>query len=249
MKLKKNDKIILIVGIVILIVAGAGIAFYTMDDPENKEVKEESDIYTYSWMKKTSQLNIGSDLYATNKIPYEALLTVNSPSNTVLTKIDIELSWEDDGRYGLLNKNKGLDTLDAELSQSNDVKTISSVGGGNETITFTTNTIPMDDAVEANSESDAMDVIEDMISGHNKASFDVKVTVTPGEKIWRPLKWIRDKGNDFSLTAFLTYYTYDLEETNNNDDSDDDTKETGYEDYGHQIGEFYINLGYGRGMI
>ena len=64
------------------------------------------------------------------------------------------------------------------------------------------------------------------------------------------MKWTRDKGNEFDLVATYTYYTYDLDDTDSSDDNDDDddTKNTG-DDFGHNVGEFYVNLGYGRGMI
>ncbi|MHA2431357.1 MAG: hypothetical protein ACXACC_10070 [Promethearchaeota archaeon] len=250
MKLKKNDKIILIVGIVILIASGAGIALYTAEDSEDNEVTEDSNIYSYSWMRETKEINIGTNLQALKNVPYENMRSIISPTNTVLTNVEIELSWQDDNTYGLLNKNKGLDTLNAEISYKNQVETITSEGGGNETVPFSINSKPIDDTVQAKSELDAEDLIEDLISGYNEATFNFIVTVTPGERFWRLLQWRRDKGNEFDLTAHLTYYSYELEQNTNNNDNDDN-KNMGYSDgdFGHKIGEFYINLGYGRGMI
>ena len=70
--------------------------------------------------------------------------------------------------------------------------------------------------------------------------------------MFRLLKFIKDKGNDFSLTARYTYYSYKLEtedDDSGNDSDDEDIKDTGGSDYGHNVGNFYVNLGYGRGMI
>ena len=248
MKLKKNDKIILIVGIVILIAAGAGIALYTVDDSDNAEIKEDINLFSYTWIKKTGNIILLDNEYASKNEPYEALLSVTSPSNSVLTNIELKISWEDDRTYGLLTE-KGVDTLTAEISIGSDEKTITS-NGGNESLTFTINSIPISDTVEATSTTDAMDYIDDIITGQNKANFDIMVSVIPGEKIWRLLKYMRDKGNDFDLTAEYTYYYYEFDDISPKE-NDDETKDMGgsLDDFGYSIGEFYINLGYGRGMI
>ena len=74
------------------------------------------------------------------------------------------------------------------------------------------------------------------------------LSVETGERIFRLLKFLRDQGNDFELSASYVYYEYTLEEPEDDDD-DDDMKSTGDDYSDHNIGEFYINLGYGRGMI
>jgi len=249
MKLKKNDKIILVVGIVILIAAGTGIALYTVEDSDDADVKEDTDMYSYTWIKKEGIIDLLSNEYASNSEPYKSILRITSPSNSVLTSITMTLSWEDDSTYGLLTE-KGVDTLTAEISRGSDTKTITSEGGGNESLTFKIYPMPESDTVEAISTNDAMDQIDDIISGLNKESFDITVSVATGERMVRLLKYMRDKGNDFDLTAEYTYYYYEFDDFGQNDE-DDDTKETGgsSEDFGHNLGEFYINLGYGRGMI
>jgi flagellar basal body-associated protein FliL len=249
MKLKKNDKIILVVGVVILIAAGVGIALYNVDNSDNTEVKEDSNLFSYTWIKKTGVISLTENEYVSNKEPYETLLSVTSPTDTVLTSIVMTLSWEDDQTYGLLTE-KGVDTLTAEISRGSDIKTITSEGGGNETLTFTVNSIPVYDTVEAASTNDAMDLIDDIVSGQNKATFNIMVSVTTGEKIWRLLKYLKDKGNDFDLMAEYTYYYYEFD-MNSSSNNNDNTKNTGgsLEDFGHNLGDFYINLGYGRGMI
>ena len=251
MKLKKNDKIILIVGVVILIASGAGIALYNVDDADDSSLVEDSEMtYEYTWTKKTGETNLGSNIYAGKGDTYDSSLTLTAPTGSVLTKVDIELNWEDDSTYGLLSKNKGQDTLEGFITFGSKEESIDSVGSGNITVYFDKiNDVPIDDSVQATSEQGAKDTINGLISGNNKATFDVYIDITPGEKIWRLLKWTRDKGNEFDLVATYTYYTYDLDDTDSSDDNDDDdTKNTG-DDFGHNIGEFYINLGYGRGMI
>jgi flagellar basal body-associated protein FliL len=58
MKLKKNDKIILIVGVVILIAAGAGIALYTIEDSDDTDVKEDSNLFSYTWIKREGTVDL-----------------------------------------------------------------------------------------------------------------------------------------------------------------------------------------------
>ena len=70
--------------------------------------------------------------------------------------------------------------------------------------------------------------------------------------MFRLLKFLKDKGNDFELTATYTYYTCTLQELDlptEDVDGGDDTKTTGDTGFDHNVGEFYVNLGYGRGMI
>jgi hypothetical protein len=256
MNLKKNDKIILIVGVVILIVAGAGIALYTADDNDDSSLAEDKDYktFSYSWREQSGEVIIGNNPYASKNDPYEETLKVSANSNTVLTNVNIELEWEDDSSYGFLIE-RGLDTLDAEISVNGKAPIVkSSMGSGNDSFYFSINNRPIADSVQAHSLEDAMDIIEDEISGQNNADFDVMVTVTPGEKIYHLLhflRYLRDRGNEFKLTATYTYYTYEFDEITDesNNDSDEDQKETGNDEYGYNIGEFYINLGYGRGMI
>ena len=162
MKLKKNDKIILIVGVVILIAAGAGIALYTVEDSDDAEVKEDTNLFSYTWIKKEGTLDLLYNEYVSINEPFEDILNINTPSNSVLTKIEMMISWQDDRTYGLLTE-KGLDTLNAEITRGTDMKSVTSEGGGNETLIFTINSIPQSDTVEATSTNDAMDMIDDMI--------------------------------------------------------------------------------------
>jgi hypothetical protein len=251
MNLKKNDKIILIVGVVILVVAGIGIAFYTSPVNEKPvgEAKADTIIYTYTWTQNTGEKTIGDALTAGKGAPYEEPIFIQGQSGTVITSVEFQLDWEDDVTYGILRK-KGLDTLTADISYKTDTKSETSTGNGNHTFVFTINERPKDGTIEAKSREDAVDQIQNNISGKNSVSFDITVSVDTGESFIRLLKFLKDKGNDFSLTATYTYYTMSLQESEpSDDDTDDDTKETGDDGFNHNVGEFYVKLGYGRGMI
>ena len=251
MNLKKNDKIILVVGVVILIVAGAGIALYTAPGSDNDDVGEASQQSDYmsSWIKKTGEVSLDDILEASKSEPFTKTVSINPSSQCVLTNVEFDLDWMDDRTFGLF-KNKGLDTLTFEVSRNGNTKTESSTGEGNHTFSFNINSKPMEETIEAESESDAEDWFLSQIAGKNSETFDVTVTVDIGEPRFRLIKYFRDKGNDFDLSVEYTYYTLEI----GMDDGDDDTKPSGGNDddvitNNHYVGEFYINLGFGRSMI
>lgn len=251
MNLKKNDKIILLVGVVILIIAGAGIALYNVDETDGSELGEdlEYDIYSYNWIKNTGDKAVYDGQFVNKNEPFEDTFTIQAPSNSVLTRVELTLNWEDDVTYGLLTK-KGLDTLTLEVTLDGKTEGGPYDGSGNDSFSFNINNMPDSDSVKEKSQAAAEDIIDDQISGMNTETFDITASVETGERVWRLLKFIRDKGNDFELLAEYTYYTYELQLPEDSDDNDDDTKETGGDDgFNHNVGEFYVNLGYGRGWI
>ena len=118
MDLKKNDKIILVVGVAILIVAGIGIAVYT--SPDTDEIKAgntEPDYlsYNYNWMKDSTENFIGGDIYVEKSSTYNDNIEINSQEGSVLTSVEFEIIWEDDYTHGIL-RSRGEDTLTVKIS-------------------------------------------------------------------------------------------------------------------------------------
>lgn len=252
MNLKQSDKLIAIIGVVILVIAGIAIVLYTSTNENNEDVDKTSDtkLYEYSWEKETDSYKIDGLAQKT----YEDSQTITSSKGTVLTSVTVTVNWEDDRTHGLLTT-KGKDTLTAEIAlQGGTSKTDESTGSGNMSFDFTIHDIPPSDNVEAEDLQSAEDIIKnEFYDNENEAIFDIKITVQTGEKLGiRPLKFIRwflDKGNDFEIEYTYTYYTFDVEEP---EDNNDDTTTTGQNqdtDYNGAIGEFYRNIGYGRGFI
>jgi len=252
MNLKKNDKIILVVGVVILLVAGAGIALYTApgsDDDNVGEASQKTD-YMSSWIRKTGVVSLDDVLEASKSEDFTKTIAINPSSQCVLTNVEFKLDWMDDRTFGLF-KNKGLDTLTFEVSRNGNTQSESSTGEGNHTFSFNINAKPIEETIEAESESDAEDWFLSQIAGENSETFEVTVSVDIGEPWFRFIKAFRDKGNEFDLSVEYTYYTLEIGMT---DDNDDDTKPSGGNDddvitNNHYVGEFYINLGFGRSMI
>jgi len=253
MNLKKNDKLILIVGVVILIVAAIGIAFYTSADTDDigLYVPPEEKTFDVTWREVTMEKSI---INGVAKKEYSESETISAPTLSVLTNVEFRLDWEDDYTSGLLIT-KGADTLTAEITkQGGESKTDGNTEGGNLTFSFNVNGRPSDDYVVAETSDEAEERVKEMFPNENGASFDVTVNVQTGEKFGiRPLKFfrfLRDKGNDFDLKITYTYYVFNIEEPEENNNDDDDVPPTGLGgDNNGACGEFYKNLCYGRGMI
>ena len=252
MNLKKNDKLILIVGVVILIVAAIGIAFYTSADVGDIDVYTEPDKKTFdiTWNEVITDKPV---IKGEAKKSYSESESISSPEGSILTKVEFQLTWEDDYTLGLL-VNKGEDTLTAKIGKPGaEPEKKTSVKQGNMTFSFNVNDRPSDDYVEAEDANKAKEIVDEWFLNENEASFDVKVNVQTGEKFgFRILKSIHrlmDKGNNFDLKVTYTYYVFNIEEPEE-DGNGDDVPPTGLGgDYNGACGEFYKNLCYGRGMI
>ncbi|MCX6667381.1 MAG: hypothetical protein NTV74_03960 [Euryarchaeota archaeon] len=211
MALKKNDKIIAIAGVLVLIIAALSIFFLYIQSPAkevNKATSEEK-IFYVTWTKTTKEKTITGSV--SKKTLYTEPINVAASSTGlvgVLTNVEIQLTWNDVCTYGLRH-NKGLDTLTASIYQTGgkpgdpDV----TVGEGNSTFpSFEINSVPTLDQVTAVDIDAANSIIKENFSGKDTASFDTKITIKYGEKILRPLKFLKEKGDSFNLKITYTYY-------------------------------------------
>ena len=213
MNLKKSDKMIAIIGVVILIVAAISIVYYVSTDDEVREPTTGEKVYKVTWEEKSGKMEI-LDKFVGKEV-YTDSFTVDAGSGSVLTSVNVQIVWNDDNIYGLLIK-KGHDTLTAKISLAGgETETHEGTGGGgNETLSFNVNSVSYkDEVIEAKDIDEAKQEIKDKYQGMNSALFDVEVTVVTGEKfkILQPIRSllnsIKDKGETFSL--FITYtYSY-----------------------------------------
>jgi hypothetical protein len=253
MNLKKNDKLILIVGVVILVIAATAIAFYTSADVDDIDVFTESDKKTFdiTWNEVKTDKSV---INGKAEKSYSESEHISAPDGSILTKVEFNLTWEDDYTSGLLI-NKGEDTLTAKIGKPGaEPEKKTSIKQGTMKFSFNVNDMPSDDYIEAEDLEDAKEIVDEWFPNENEASFDVTVNVQTGEKLrLRPIKLLRyfkDKGNDFDLKITYTYYVFNIEEPEEDGNSDDDVPPTGLGgDYNGACGEFYKNLCYGRGMI
>jgi hypothetical protein len=251
MNLNKNDKIILIAGITILIIAGVGIALYTSPDEEGVKVLDtEQKYYNYNWMKDIKDEIIEDNIYVEKSSTYKNNdLSIDSPPSSVITNIEIQIIWEDDYTYGIF-RTRGEDTLTVTITdEKGESKTESATSGENLTFQFNSNyKVPISDSIPADNKLDAETNLENLFKDQNIFDFDIEVNVETGERLFRPLKFLRDQGNDFQIKAKYTYYYFDIEEQIE-DNENDENKTTNDDGSNIGIGNFYKNLCYGKSMI
>jgi len=249
MNLKKTDKIIAGVAVLVLIVAAIGIIFYTTYETDDEDINEESDVYEYPVTWEFNNKTTTFEGSAGKKSTYEETISLSAPSGSVLTSVSVKVNWQDDSVYGLLKKNKGQDTLTAEILCGGSTETIESIGEGtdDDKVSFSINSRPSNEVIEADSPSEVIDIIDQDYSGKSDATLDAKVTVSPGESFFRLIKYLRDKGNDFELEVEYEYYTYTVGEPEVEDD--DNVEETVLSSGAVGLGEYRKMVSSGKGWI
>jgi hypothetical protein len=220
--LKKNDKIIVIVAVVILVIAGVGVAMY--QSPKTTETYNSNTLseknYGVNWTERSGSLTTISK-FAEKKSQYEG--TVVIPEGNVKS-ITFNLSWIDDRMTFL--KRMGLDSLTLEVTTpdgrtfTETKKSAPITGEGTITRTVSTGIIPPISSIKADNEEDAQSQLKGKSyyddSWTNK---DIKINVSVQIGEIRILKKMRDKGNEFELKITYQYYDGVLKE--------DTTKNTG----------------------
>jgi hypothetical protein len=235
MALKKNDKIIIAIGIVIIIVAAALIAVYAPPkDEEAEEILEEGlKTYELDWNIRSGSLSTMSE-YAGKRAAYEGTFKINKGN---LKSIVCNLSWVDDKTFlGRL----GRDTLTLEITTPDEktftesAQTAAVTKEGNIEITISVGNTPSSVPIEAEDLSDAQDMLNEEPYYKDKwvnEDFDVMVSVKVGEILGnlRP----RDRGNSFELKITYEYYDADLieEETKETSQQGEDLFDLKDEDY------------------
>lgn len=253
MNLKKTDKLIAIIGIIILVVAAVAILFYieTDDNGNGNGDNDVMDSYTVNWMEESNTMEING--YAGKSGAYTDPISISVESGCVLTSVDFIITWRDDYTHGSL-LNKGEDTLNAEISlEGGEAQTHNSKGGANASIGdgFQIFDKPMDEIIE-----DVEDIseVEEIIKGKyvtmNSANFDVNVRVNKGEKLFPPrpmklLNYIRDKGNGFTLLVSYKYYKPDILNSDGPPEDDNGEDEEPPDNNG-SMGEYYRDTSRGR---
>ena len=224
MNLKKSDKIIAIIGVIILIVAGIGIVLYTSDDVEEGNgdgIKET--VYEVKWVYYSDGV-FPIEGRAERNNPYTDPITISLGEGHVITSVDFKIVWKDDYTRGFLI-NTGKDKLRALIGVegTDDPQEHNSEGSFNDNIsTFFINEAPSDVTVK-NAEN-INEVERDILAkyqGKNTVTFDVKVNIKPGERLLslRPIKllnYFRDRGNKFEIIVYYEYYLLDIEEVERN---------------------------------
>jgi hypothetical protein len=248
MALKQSDKIIAIVGVIILIVAAFAIVIYAPEDDESVEQPSKMKKFEVTWVKDNFSVIILGEAYNNYCIPF----TILTEPGSVITDVDIEISWQDDNTWGLITK--GEDKLKADITYNGETKTYEETGGGAETLIFMVYDIPKATEIESKDIDEARGMLTSLEPNKCNATFDVDVTVTVGEKfkLLNPIRSFlnkrKDTGNDFELKITYNYYMPCLSSNPktdgelNLDDENDETSQK--EDFRTTGVNFLIGGGY-----
>ncbi len=217
MILKRSDKLIAIIGVIILIIAGIGIFFYISAEGDSEEDQGDGskNKFIVEWIEEVQTDPING--YAGRNADYDeiiSIITTNEPVS-VLLNVEIRVIWHDSRVTGIFLRNGlikvGQDTLSAEFTYEGESKEIPPHStSGNKSVQFTIYDKPIDQIIEdVNDYNEAVQKIKDDYMDFDSALINTKIKVTPGEKFGiRPLKFIRyfiDKGEDFKLEITYTY--------------------------------------------
>ena len=145
MNLKKSDKMIAGIAVLVLVIAAVGIILYS-EDKDEVELTSQSKEYAVKWMRGEGYLDVEGSV---GKGGYTDPFTVAATgSDSVITKVDVQITWNDDYTKGIL-LNKGEDTITTSIALTGgDQKVYEATGVGNETLTFTVNSKPQDKTIE-----------------------------------------------------------------------------------------------------
>jgi hypothetical protein len=208
--LKKNDKIIILVAVIIIVIAGAGIAMYSqpaeVQTPPSAPVTGQ--LYNVSWVQRNVSLDTING-YAGKKSPYTGGIEIDQGN---IISITFNLSWVDDHstflkRFGLDRLTLAVTTLDGDVIQVSNMS-VAKTRAGTDTIVLKSNMIiPPVDPIKADDETSAQAQLskppyfDDTWMNRN---FSFTVSDKIGEK--RILPRLLDKGNSFTLEISYSYY-------------------------------------------
>jgi len=216
--LKKNDKIVVLVAIIIIVIAGVGVAMYQSPNaPSDFSSLIMEKNYDVIWTERNGSLNTISE-FAGKKSPYQGTVMISDEN---VKSITFNLSWTDD--HMTFFKRMGLDSLTFEVTMLDSIyyftetKTSAKITGeGTISHTIVNGIIPPETPIIADNEQDAQTKLKAAPyydDSWTDKDININVSVDIGEI--RILKKMRDKGNDFKLEITYQYYDGSLKEDMN----------------------------------
>jgi len=249
--LKKNDKLIIIIAVAVIIIAAIGIAAYEpLEKNDRRSPESTMNMFTANWEEKTGSLPSINE-YAGKKSPYEGNISIDQEN---LKSVIFNISWKDDKTF-LLGR-LGRDVLKIEITTPDGTvydKSLKSAGkkvNNIEIIIDEINPIPITETINAKNLDEAEQEFKQNYTNYKwkNAEFGIKVTVTVGEILGnlRP----RDKGNSFDLEIMYNYYDgsvtqEEIKETSS-DEGNNSTDNSENEEYTPPYLSMILRTGSGR---
>jgi len=232
MNLKKSDKIIAIVAVVILIIAAIGVILYTEKEPEIKLPVKEMFLYNVTVEINPSSLILdNTDYTMTNKKPYTGTFEVTSDN---LESIDIYVEYEDNDRgFFKFVKESRKNTITVTVYDEAESEVISTkiIGMGNETLNIPgSNALDINQIIAKDINDAREKLAENLSNAGSTQKYTIEVSVKYGEI--RMLRKFLEKlsGDRFTIEITANHYDYQLEEVENSND------DGGYEETNIQLG-------------
>jgi hypothetical protein len=235
MTLKKNDKLIAIIGVIILIVAGIGIVLYAGYDTENDVPKTEekpNKTFEINYMEESHSIDPDDTDYSIRprlfgQASYIGNIVLEEQN---LKSLDVTVEYEDTlcgFLFGTILNNIGADTITIIVSKDGEeVARDSITGKGTSELHKISigSIIPML-TIEAEDMEEAIEILEGQYIDYN-IKFEIEIMLRTG--LWKKFREILGK-DTFNLDVNYTKYVYDI--INLEDDDGDDFPPTGgYED-------------------
>ncbi len=255
--LKKNDKLIILIAVAVIVIAGIGIALYEAPEDNGDDDSKDNDkleMYEVNWDLKSGSQTISD--FADKNTPYEGTVSFNKGN---LNEIVFNVSWIDDkapllGRFGLDTITVQIETPDG-MTYEGSATSEKQTKEGNFEIIINVDGIPSTDIIEAEDMSEAESMLmEEPYYDDTWVNEDFKITVICDIGEIRILKKLGESGNDFTIDITYSYYDPylvemedDTKDTSDNDSGDD--PDPFDEIYETALSEFYKSMTYGRLMI
>jgi hypothetical protein len=206
--LRRNDKIIIIIGVIILLAAGAGVALYSPSqvNTPSPPTQHKSNNYPVQWVLENETLPEISE-YAPKGAPFYINKTLGHAN---IKTVSFHLSWIDDHaflrRFGLDTLTLAVTTPDGSSLTAVSMKSQRRIKAGDFTIYDNLTTpLPPIKTINGSSPQAALQNVEAQFKTNPwlTKGINMSVTVTIGEHF--PFRFL-DKGNPFTLQINYTYY-------------------------------------------
>lgn len=220
MSLKKSDKIIAVVGVIILICAGIGILLYATEEDENggkPPVTEKTKTFDITYQESppmaaipdNTAYSIKPKLLNSRMRPYVGNVIITQKN---LKSVTFFVRYNDNIKGflgGRLFPTIGADTLTVSIkdSEGNAIVTKSNKGSLRVNETLEVGSLISLEPIEAEDKLEAYDILEERYVDYEET---YKITISLKTGFWGKIREIL-KTDTFKLEVTYTYYEYDLE--------------------------------------
>lgn len=188
----KQDKMVIFAGVMILIIAVAGILYHEKAYVASEKVEKNS--YRVTWTEYSDEI-VESDFVGGEGWENDYVIETTK-ENAWIHSVEVKISWADNlDFHGLIFPWNWTDKIDATVNINEMSFSRSSSGYGSIEITASEEP-PKDFVVEAENMEEVNEIVKDMAK--NNLTCEINLSITP-----KPL--LIDRGNDFTISIIYHY--------------------------------------------